>query len=159
MAQFARFEQFDQQSQKQVLCQCNSMPQSAPFRKKQTHPFQNWIVQAQIEVYSTTRLIKSFELWAWVPSKKKRKQKGYLLLVTRVLSAMEILKGDFFVHGGSKESEGTFFFSSGLKLKGQRSVQRVWLSCKQYLIGELETQRLEGWVWVYLRIIKIRAIS
>jgi len=34
----------------------------------------------------------------------KEGAKGYLLLVPRILSAMEILKRDLFLHGGSNES-------------------------------------------------------
>jgi len=42
VGQYAKFEQFDQQNQKQVLCQCNSKPLNAPFEtNKKKYPFQN----------------------------------------------------------------------------------------------------------------------
>lgn len=118
------------------------------FEKKQKHRIQNWSRKSEKgAIFYTNRSIQARKIWASnaFTMNDKGGAKGYLLLVTRILSAMEILKRDLILHGGSNESERYFY--SGLTRKNSNFQDPVIVvSTEQCLVQWKRTPWREKWV-------------
>ena len=99
-AQYAIFAQFGPQSQKQVLCQCNSTPQNAPIEEKtrNTHfrieaeKLNKGFFSTQTEGFKHKRQ-ESDELWTRLPWMGKREQKGTFFLCPEYSLLWRFLNG------------------------------------------------------------------